>query len=124
MAMVQITLLGCGKMGSAMLKGWLADPGLNAQFTIIEPYAEHLGWARAQQQVTIYSDCDAAIAAGAPVSAMIVLAVKPQIMDEAIAAAAKPPPIPMDEPQQRPTASPPPPSPTPPPPQPKPPIWG
>ena len=86
MAMVQITLLGCGKMGSAMLKGWLADPGLNAQFTIIEPYAEHLGWAGAHQQVAIYSDCDAAIAAGAPVSAVIVLAVKPQMMDEAIAA--------------------------------------
>ena len=36
MATKQITLLGCGKMGSAMLKGWLADPWLDAQFTIIE----------------------------------------------------------------------------------------
>jgi pyrroline-5-carboxylate reductase len=85
MAMVQIMLLGCGKMGSAMLKGWLADAGLNAQFTIIEPYAEHLGWAGAHQKVAIYSDFDAAIAAGTPVSAVIVLAVKPQMMDEAIA---------------------------------------
>ena len=86
MITAQITLLGCGKMGSAMLKGWLADPGLNAQFTIIDPYSEHLGWARAHQQVAIYSDCDAAVAAGAPVSGLIVLAVKPQMMDEAIAA--------------------------------------
>ena len=86
MAKLQIMLLGCGKMGSAMLKGWLADPKLNAQFTIIEPYADHLGWAEAHQQVAIYSDCDAASAAGAPVSAVIVLAVKPQMMDEAIAA--------------------------------------
>ena len=86
MATVQITLLGCGKMGSAMLRGWLADPGLNARLTIIEPYSEHLDWARAHQQVAIYNDCDAAIAAGAPVSAVIVLAVKPQMMDEAIAA--------------------------------------
>ena len=56
MASVHITLLGCGKMGSAMLKGWLADPGLNAQFTIIEPHAKHLDWAEAHQQVAIYSD--------------------------------------------------------------------
>ena len=86
MITAQITLLGCGKMGGAMLKGWLADPGLNANFTIIDPYYEHLGWAGAHRQVAIYSDCDAAIAAGAPVSGLMVLAVKPQMMDEAIAA--------------------------------------
>ena len=86
MAKLQIMLLGCGKMGSAMLKGWLADPGLSAQFTIIEPYAEDLGWVGAHQQAEIFDDCDAAIAAGAPVSAIIVLAVKPQMMNEAIAA--------------------------------------
>ena len=86
MVMAQITLLGCGKMGSAMLKGWLADPRINAQFTIIDPYSEHLGWTGAHHQVAIYSDCDAAIAAGAPMSGLIVLAVKPQMMDEAVAA--------------------------------------
>ena len=86
MATTQITLLGCGKMGSAMLRGWLADPGLNAHYTIIEPYAEDLGWAGAYQRVAIYSDCDAAIAANAQVSDLIVLAVKPQMMEEAIAA--------------------------------------
>ena len=46
MAKLQIMLLGCGKMGSAMLKGWLADTSLDAQFIIIEPFADHLGWAR------------------------------------------------------------------------------
>ena len=46
MAKLQIMLLGCGKMGSAMLKGWLADTSLDAQFTIIEPFADHLGWVR------------------------------------------------------------------------------
>ena len=56
-------------MGSAMLKGWLADPGLNAKFTIIEPHADHLGWAEPHQQVAIYSDCDAAIAVGPRVNA-------------------------------------------------------
>ena len=32
MAKLQLTLLGCGKMGSAMLKGWLADPGTRAVY--------------------------------------------------------------------------------------------
>ena len=85
MATLKITLLGCGKMGTAMLKGWLRDTKLCAHFTIIEPNVEHLSWAEAHEQVTIYSDCAAAIAAGAPVSAVIVLAVKPQMMDKAIA---------------------------------------
>ena len=58
MITAQITLLGCGKMGSAMLKGWLADPKLNAQFTVIEPYAEHLGWTGAHQQVVSLAQKD------------------------------------------------------------------
>ena len=86
MAKLQIMLLGCGKMGSAMLKGWLADTCLDAQFTIIEPFADHLDWVRAHQSVAVYHDCEAAIGAEAPVNSVIVLAVKPQMMDEAIAA--------------------------------------
>ena len=85
MAQQQITLLGCGKMGSAMLEGWLADRNLDANFTIIEPHQTHLGWLEDQTAVRLYADCVAAIADGAPVSTMIVLAVKPQMMDDAIA---------------------------------------
>lgn len=85
MAQQQITLLGCGKMGSAMLEGWLADTNLDANFTIIEPHQTHLGWLEDQTAVRLYADCVAAIADGAPVSTMIVLAVKPQMMDDAIA---------------------------------------
>ena len=81
----QITLLGCGKMGSAMLEGWLADTNLDANFTIIEPHQSHLGGLQGQKAVRLYADCAAAIADGAPVSTMIVLAVKPQMMDDAIA---------------------------------------
>ena len=84
MAQQQITLLGCGKMGSAMLEGWLADTNLDANFTIIEPHQTHLGWLQGQKSVRLYADCAAANADGAPVSTMIVLAVKPQIMDDAI----------------------------------------
>lgn len=85
MAQQQITLLGCGKMGSAMLEGWLADTNLDANFTIIEPHQTHLGWLQGQKSVQLYADCAAANADGAPVSSMIVLAVKPQMMDDAIA---------------------------------------
>ena len=85
MAQQQITLLGCGKMGSAMLQGWLADTSLDANITIIEPHQTHLGWLEGQKAVRLYADCAAAIADGAPVSTMIVLAVKPQMMDDAIA---------------------------------------
>ena len=85
MVQQQITLLGCGKMGSAMLEGWLADTNLDANFTIIEPHQTHLGWLQGQKTVRLYADCSAAIADGATVSTMIVLAVKPQMMDDAIA---------------------------------------
>ena len=81
----QITLLGCGKMGSAMLEGWLADTNLDANFTIIEPHQTHLGWLQGQKAVRLYADCAAAIADDATLSTMIVLAVKPQMMDDAIA---------------------------------------
>jgi pyrroline-5-carboxylate reductase len=72
-------------MGSAMLEGWLADTNLDANFTIIEPHQTHLGWLQGQKSVRLYADCAAANADGAPVSTMIVLAVKPQMMDDAIA---------------------------------------
>jgi pyrroline-5-carboxylate reductase len=85
MAQQQITLLGCGKMGSAMLEGWLADTNLDANFTIIEPDQTHLGWLKEQKAVRLYADCTAAIADSVTVNTMIVLAVKPQIMDDAIA---------------------------------------
>ena len=86
MANHKIMLIGCGKMGGAMLEGWLADTSLDAQFTIIEPDHTHLSWASDEPRVSLYKDCDSAIANDAPASMMIVLAVKPQMMDEALAA--------------------------------------
>ena len=79
-----ITLIGCGKMGSAMLHGWLADDRLDADFAIVEPMSDHLGWAREISNVQIYSDIGGAAEAGR-VARIIVLAVKPQLMEEAIA---------------------------------------
>ena len=86
MAENQITLIGCGKMGSAMLEGWLRDTSLDARFTIIEPNHSHLGWVANEPRVSLYEDCAAAIADNAAASTMIVLAVKPQMMDDAVAA--------------------------------------
>ncbi len=79
-----ITLIGCGKMGSAMLQGWLADDRLDADFAIIEPLSGHLEWTRDFPNVQIHADTGQAAAAGRS-ARMIVLAVKPQMMDEAIA---------------------------------------
>ena len=68
-----------------MLEGWLADTNLDANFTIIEPHQTHLGWLKGQKTVRLYADCATAIACDPPASTMIVLAVKPQMMDDAIA---------------------------------------
>lgn len=86
MADHQITLIGCGKMGSAMLEGWLGDSSLDARFTIIEPDHTHLEWVVGEPSVSLYKDCAAAIANNASSSTLIVLAVKPQMMDDALTA--------------------------------------
>ncbi|MEC8643591.1 MAG: pyrroline-5-carboxylate reductase [Pseudomonadota bacterium] len=78
-----ITLIGCGKMGSAMLHGWLADPQLDADFAIIEPMADHLAWTDSHDNVRVHASIADAAARENP-ARMIVLAVKPQMMDEAI----------------------------------------
>ncbi len=38
-----ILLAGCGKMGGAMLAGWLADSSLQAEFSILDPVSQR-GW--------------------------------------------------------------------------------
>ena len=86
MADKEITLVGCGKMGCAMLEGWLRDASLDAQFTIIEPDHSRLGWVANKPNVSVYQDYAAAMADKSIASTMIVLAVKPQMMDEALAA--------------------------------------
>ena len=79
-----ITLIGCGKMGSAMLHGWLSDANLDAEFVIIEPNMDHLAWTNEHDNVRLHASI-ADAAAKERAARMIVLAVKPQMMDEAIA---------------------------------------
>ncbi len=85
MAKLQITLIGCGKMGGGMLRGWLDDASLDAEFVIIEPFADALAWTKAHDNVQIFANREEAQNAGIGASRMIVLAVKPQIMDDALA---------------------------------------
>ena len=79
-----VVLIGCGKMGGAMLEGWIADTNLDAHFSIIEPFQDHLGWTASHANIALFDSCAASEAASIPPATMIVLAVKPQMMDEAI----------------------------------------
>ena len=79
-----LLLIGCGKMGGALLDGWLGrglDPAL---ITIVEPSEEQRKSLGAKGVATLAS------AEEVPAEldpALVVLAVKPQKMDEALAAA-------------------------------------
>lgn len=77
-----VILLGCGKMGGAMLDGWLAAGLPAASVTVIDPGAgEHL---RALEEKGVTLNPQALRAA-----AVCVLAVKPQMMAAALPQVAK-----------------------------------
>ncbi len=70
-----LVLLGCGKMGSAMLKGWL-DGGLDASLVhVIEPYPSPWLCSQGLQVGPVPVGANPAFCA---------IAVKPQVMSEAI----------------------------------------
>ena len=77
----RLLLVGCGKMGGAMLRGWLARGMLPANVVVIEPTGEALGdlagrgIAHLMAPGAIPNDFTPDV---------VVLAVKPQFMDEAI----------------------------------------
>lgn len=69
-----LVLLGCGKMGSAMLQGWLADGLPPASVHVIDPFPSD--WLRST-----------GVALNAPLPAapaIVLIAVKPQMMGEAL----------------------------------------
>lgn len=74
-----MVLLGCGKMGSAMLAGWLARGLPAASVWVIDPVPSD--WVRAQgaQGVHVNAPLPAA-------PAIVLIAVKPQMMGEALPA--------------------------------------
>ena len=71
-------------MGSAMLRGWLADTSLAAEFAIVEPFHDHIGWTADHANIQLFDTVESC-AAGGKAARMIVLAVKPQMMEDAIA---------------------------------------
>lgn len=82
-----LLLIGCGKMGGAMLDGWLERDITAADVTIVEPNAEIAEDFTTRLGVNAVADADALDAAYAP--DVIVLAVKPQMMAEVLPAYAR-----------------------------------
>jgi len=72
-----LVLLGCGKMGSALLEGWLAGGLDPAAITILEPHPSDRLRGLARQGLTLNGPL--------PVdAAVVVIAVKPQSMGDAL----------------------------------------
>ena len=72
-----LVILGCGKMGSAMLQGWL-DQGIpKSSVTILDPYPSDWVQGLAADGVNLNVDLP-------PVPAVCILAVKPQMMGDAL----------------------------------------
>ncbi|ATE66131.1 pyrroline-5-carboxylate reductase [Rhizorhabdus dicambivorans] len=65
-------LVGAGNMGGAMLRGWLAAPGLQRPITVIDPFIEQV-----PQGVTLLRE----LPSGDEQPDILVLAVKPQQLD-------------------------------------------
>ncbi|MCB9991249.1 MAG: pyrroline-5-carboxylate reductase [Rhodospirillales bacterium] len=78
---LNIALIGCGKMGSAMLRGWLSAK-IEDRVTVLDPVGLPEEFAAyAPNPVTHYSDA-ARFSEKAGKADVYVMAVKPQIMDE------------------------------------------
>jgi pyrroline-5-carboxylate reductase len=78
-----LLLVGCGKMGGALLEGWLSEGVAAQKVTVVEPFeTPFLNQLRARGVSVVDS------AAGLPeeyTPAVVILAVKPQMMDGTIA---------------------------------------
>ena len=79
--LASLVLVGCGKMGGALLSGWL-DQGLKAENVwVVEPNQDFLGPYR-ERGVKLATDFDGLDPNVAP--ELVVFAVKPQMMDQAL----------------------------------------
>ncbi|MBL3597180.1 pyrroline-5-carboxylate reductase [Rhodovulum sulfidophilum] len=72
-----LVLLGCGKMGSALLEGWLKQGLPAGAVWVLDPHPSDWLRARAAEGLHLNEDLPAA-------PALVLLAVKPQLMDEAL----------------------------------------
>jgi pyrroline-5-carboxylate reductase len=76
---VKLLLAGCGKMGAAMLAGWLEKGFEPAAISVVEPNAETAAELRQQYAVATVAE-PAELAADANPD-VVIFAVKPQVMD-------------------------------------------
>ncbi|MEM9716528.1 MAG: pyrroline-5-carboxylate reductase [Pseudomonadota bacterium] len=72
-----IVLLGCGKMGSAMLAGWLAAGVKPTAISVIEPHPSDWLMTQARLGVSVNETVP-------PAPAVVLIAVKPQMMGDAL----------------------------------------
>ena len=79
-AAAEVLLVGCGKMGGALLAGWL-ERGVAPGFAVVEPGPGAAAFAR-RREVRLYGNAVELALDLHP--AVIVLAVKPQAMDEIV----------------------------------------
>jgi pyrroline-5-carboxylate reductase len=82
----ELLLIGCGKMGGAMLEGWLAQGLPPGEVVIVEPDLE-IGAALARRGMRHLAAAEQVPDDLSP--AVVLLAVKPQMMDGAAAGAAR-----------------------------------
>jgi pyrroline-5-carboxylate reductase len=75
-----LVLVGCGKMGSAMLRGWLAA-GIASRYAVVEPAGPPAGFGE-HSQIDWYSTAHALPSEAAPDA--VIFAVKPQIADDVV----------------------------------------
>ena len=90
--MKHIVLVGCGKMGTAMLKGWIDHFDSDTVFTIIDPFMAVKNPFIDNKRITVLAQASPAkpsdlliIWPDKTVPDIIVLAVKPQVMEQALA---------------------------------------
>ena len=79
----RLLLVGCGKMGGAMLSGWIERGAEAADITVIEPQPDAAEAARTAHGVRVLED-PAPVADDPP--AVVVFAVKPQTLPDVAAA--------------------------------------
>lgn len=77
-----LILAGCGKMGSALLGGWLKQGIKSSDITVVEPFEETAFKVAKCFDVTVVPSPD--VISPSTRSRTIVLAVKPQSMDQSI----------------------------------------
>lgn len=83
----KLLLAGCGKMGSAMLAGWLDRGVAPGDVTIVEPSIAYGDDLKARYGVSVVNDADDIDSAFKP--DVIIFAVKPQVMDAVVPAYTK-----------------------------------